>query len=357
MSRVENEEPRRQATLSDVARQAGTSVATVSRVLNNTDYPVSNDTRQRVLNAANALRYTPNLLGRMLKTGSARSLGIIIPSFQNPFFIQLVMGIEHAAHERNYTTFVFSAQRSASIERRMIQQIMNLRIPGLLLSSMDKDSAMLLRFLNQGGKAALFEAEYAPPSDVIDATASMDENGYLATSFLLDRGHTHLALLTTPMTRHNRQMVARGFHEALLSRGIPFGAHCVFESQQERELDDGLFEFEAGKSLARRLLESGQPITGIVAINDLLACGVIQGLTQAGNRIPEDFSVVGIDDIPQSAMLSPALTTVNQESYQHGYEACLHLIDLLEDPQHSLPVRCYHMPRMVQRQSVRALGD
>ncbi|MDO5299813.1 MAG: LacI family DNA-binding transcriptional regulator [Clostridia bacterium] len=339
-------------TIVNVAKLAGTSTATVSRVLNQTDYPVSEATRKRVLKAAQDLNYTPNLVSKMLKTKSGKTLGIIIPSFQNPFFIQLTMGIEQAARSNGYSTFVFSSQRDRRIERRLITQVMQLRISGLLLSSIDHKSDALDSYLASGAVAAVFEAEYPLNSAVIDATPHMDENGYLATSHLLDSGHRQIAFLTTPLKRHNRTMVCKGFRQAMEDRGIPVEPQDIFESHAERELDDGLYEFEAGKELARDILACGRAYTAIVAVNDLLACGIVHQLVKAGVRVPEDISVVGIDDIPQSAMISPALSTVNQQSYQHGHDVCLHLIERLKDNRVVHGERCYKAPKMVERESV-----
>ena len=131
------------ATISDVAQLSGTSIATVSRVLSGSSYPVSARTRARVLDAARQLQYSPNLLGHMLKAKINRCLGVIIPSFQNPFFTQLVMGIEHAAREQGYIPFVFSSQRDAQTERELISQLQHLRISGLLLSATDHDAGAL----------------------------------------------------------------------------------------------------------------------------------------------------------------------------------------------------------------------
>lgn len=342
----------RPATINDVAQLAGTSIATVSRVLSGSSYPVSEKTRSRVLQAAEQLQYTPNLLGHMLKAKTNRCLGVIIPSFQNPFFTQLVMGIEHAARSRGYSTFVFSSQRDAKTERELITQLQHLRISGLLLSATDHDAGALTAYLDSGASAAIFESDYPMDPRAIDATCSMDENGYIATQALIERGHRRIAFLTTPLTRHNRQMVDKGFRKAMRECGAHVSDEDVLVFTEEREIDNGLFEFEAGKELARQLVQSGRGYTGVVAVNDLVACGVIRGLTSLGVRVPEDVSIVGIDDIPHCVIVTPTLTTVNQGNYHHGYEVCLRLIERLESGETRLYQRCYRRPELVERESV-----
>ena len=189
----------------------------------------------------------------------------------------------------------------------------------------------------------------------IDATCSMDENGYIATQALIERGHRRIAFLTTPLTKHNRAMVGKGFRKAMLECGVSVSSEDVLVYTDEREIDNGLFEFEAGQELARRLAQSGRGYTAVVAVNDLLACGVIRGLTSLGIRVPQDISIVGIDDIPQCVIVAPALTTVNQGNYQHGYDVCLKLIERLESGEMRRHQRCYRKPELVVRESVATL--
>jgi len=347
-----NNHQSRAATINDVAQLAGTSIATVSRVLSGSNYPVSHKTRERVLEAAKQLHYSPNLLGHMLKAKTNKCLGVIIPSFQNPFFTQLVMGIEHAARSQGYSTFVFSSQRDAQTERELISQLQHLRISGLLLSATDHDSSAITAYLNSGASAAIFESDYALDPRAIDATCSMNENGYIAACALLERGHRRIAFMTTPLTKHNRQMVCKGFRQAMSEYGVSVSDEDIFVYTDEREIDNGLFEFEAGKELAKQLMQSGRSYTAVLAVNDLLACGIIHGLTSLNVRVPQDVSIVGIDDIPQCVIVTPTLTTVNQGNYHHGYDVCLKLIERLESGEPVLRQRCYRKPELVERESI-----
>lgn len=343
------------ATINDVAKLSGASIATVSRVLSGSHYPVSEVMRKRVLDAASTLHYSPNLLGHMLKSKTNKCLGIIIPSFQNSFFIQLIMGIENAAKSQGYVSFVFSSQRDTQTERRLISQIQQLKISGLLLSATDHDPETLNAFLDTGASAVIFDTDYPLDSRVIDATSNMDENGYMATCHLLESGHRNIALLTTPLTKHTRHMVKKGYHMAMDLYHIPPEEQFVFESPFEYDLCDALFEFEAGKELAHQMLQTSKTYSAVVAVNDLVACGVIHQLIREGIRVPEDISVIGIDDIPEGMMISPTLTSINQDSYQHGYDACLRLIKRLESGNIIHNERCYRKPNLIIRESTRSI--
>lgn len=156
-------------TISDVAKAANTSISTVSRVLSGSSYPVSADKRSRVLQAAAALGYEPNMLGRMLKTDVNPSIGIIIPSFQNPFYTQLIIGIEKEAIANNYLPLVFSSQRSPEIERNLINNLMKNRVRGLMISSIDDSPLAVEQFVATGGKVCIFESNYSEMDKVINA--------------------------------------------------------------------------------------------------------------------------------------------------------------------------------------------
>lgn len=343
-------------TINDVAKLSKASIATVSRVLSGSSYPVSEVMRKRVLDAARDLHYSPNLLGHMLKSKTNKCLGIIIPSFQNPFFIQLTMGIENAAKSQGYVSFVFSSQRDEHTERMLISQLQQLKISGLLLSATDHNPEAIQAYLDGGANAAIFEADYPLDSRVIDATSNMNENGYIATRYLLEIGHRDIALLTTPLTKHNRHMVSKGYHQAMDSYGIPPEKQTVFESSFEHDLDDALFEFEAGKELAHQLLNAARTYSAVVTVNDLVAWGVIHQLTQEGIQIPGNISIIGIDNIPQGMMISPTLTSISQDSYQHGYEVCLRLIERLESGNVTPNERCYRKPNLIIRESTRPIS-
>ena len=151
-------------------------------------------------------------------------------------------------------------------------------------------------------------------------------------------------------------MVSKGYHQAMDLYRIPPEDQTVFESNFERDLDDALFEFEAGKELTKQLLSSTKNYTAVVAVNDLVAWGVIHQLTQEGVRVPGDISVIGIDDIPQGMMISPTLTSISQSSYQHGYDVCLRLIERLESGNMIPNERCYRKPNLIIRESTRVIS-
>jgi LacI family transcriptional regulator len=140
-------------TIVDVAVAAGTSTATVSRVLSGSNYPVSSETRKRIMEAVKKVGYTPNLLGKMLKTNTNASIGIIIPTFQNPFFVQIIQGISERATSRGYAPLAFSSQRNPILERNLIEQLLQKRIMGMMVASIDDSPKTIQHYILRGEKS------------------------------------------------------------------------------------------------------------------------------------------------------------------------------------------------------------
>ena len=342
-------------TIQDVASRAGVSIATVSRVLNNADYPVSPHVRKSVMQAARDLHYTPNLLGRMLQSNSNTAIGVIVPTLQNPFFNQVILGVESAARTRDYEVIIYSSHRSVAQERKNILSLLQKRVMGLLIVSIDSHPTALEQYMEYGGRVALLESDFKLSACILAQTDYFSA-GTIAAQYLADRGHRRIAFLTAPITKFSRQQILAGIQDALRRAEIPFSEADIFVANTEAESDTGMYEFELGRQLVDQLLQRREPYSAIIAINDITAFGVIQALNQYGISIPGQMSVIGFDNITYSGMLSPPLTTVALPSSSMGSAACQMLIDALNKegvvpPQVSFSFPCY----LEERQSVREI--
>lgn len=342
-------------TIMDVAKAACTSVATVSRVLSGSTYPVSQKCKEKVLLTAKELGYSPNLLGKMLKTNRNPSIGIIISSFQNPFYNQIIMGIEQAARKRGYYSPVYSSQREPMNERALITGLIQNRIQGLMISSIDNSPDFMEQYLSSGGKACIFESNFANIDKVINAKSDMLEASRIAIDYLISQGHRKIAFLTTPLNRQSRQSTLDGCRLAMSKHHLQLTDDDVFAAPVEIELENGLYEFEAGMMLAKELLQRGKKYTAAIANNDLIAYGIIQGLKQNGVNVPNDISVIGFDDIPYSSMITPQLTTVHLHSRLLGEKACHLLIDSIESGEDVSGMTISFKSEINVRESVRNL--
>lgn len=308
-------------TLHNVAEKAGTSVATVSRVLSGADYPVSQKLRQKILRAAKELNYMPNNLGKMLKNNSSPAIGIIVPTLQNPFFVQVITGVESAARQKNFEVMIFSSHRSIQQERDSILNLLQNRIMRMIIISIDSKPDTISKYIEHNGRAAILESNFQIENAICSET-DYNAAGKLAAEYLLSAGHKKIAFLSAPITKSYRRRILEGLQAAFSAAGAAFSEDDIFVSDIESEAEIGQYEFELGKQLAVEFLHSNQKYTAIIAINDITAFGVIQELTQRGIHVPQDVSVISFDNISYSNMISPPLTTVELPSETMGYTAC-----------------------------------
>lgn len=315
--------------ITDVAKEANASTATVSRVLSGSDYPVSEQKRKDVLAAAKKLNYEPNIIGRILKTQLNPTIGIIIPTFHNPFFTQLVLGIEQKANELGFFTMTVSSQRDQLLERKLIANFRNNNIKALLIASVDSEQDSLQRYVESGGIVCLFESNFNDLHGIITAQVDSLIAARKATKYLLDNGHKKIAYLTTPLSRTSRYHRLNGIQLEMDCNTVPFGDKDVFISPHEADNIDGLVEFEIGKNLAAEFLKKSNGHTAIIAANDMIAVGIMHQLQEQGKNIPEDISIISFDNIYFSECVTPPLTTMNLPSNLLGKRSCKVIIAAL----------------------------
>ena len=339
-------------TLKDVAAAAGTSLATASRVLSSSDYPVSKDLKQKILNAAGELHYTPNMLARMLKSNVYHVIGVIVPTLQNPFFNQVILGIEAVANRCGYEIMIFSSHRSIDQERNNINSLLQSRVMALIIISIDTDRSTLQNYMSCGGKVALLESNFKLNNAIVTETDHYGA-GQLAVEHLAENGHKRIAFLTAPLTKTYRRTILLGVRETLKEYGFPFSDEDVIEASGEKETETGLYEFELGKQLVDLFLGQENKYSAIIAINDLTAFGIIQALTQHGISVPEDISVISFDNIVYSEMISPPLTTIELPSSNMGSTICSMLISSLTNSDQDLTDVVFRFQgHLVERKSV-----
>jgi len=303
------------------------SIATVSRVLSNSDYPVSAEIRELVLETAKRLHYIPNRLGKALKTGVSYDIGIIIPSLSNPFYAETVSGIELECRMQGYNAVFRCSNNDLPREREYLDDFSARGMAGILVSTVNEDTLQFHQAHSHDANIVLFDQT---PMDrgYISVAYDFHQAGVLAAEYLIRKGHRDIAVLSEPFDHANRKARFDGFFETLKKHRIPLPDSRLFiHRMKESGGDTGLFEFDNGCALAQRFLESACPAGAIVATNDITAIGVIRVLSKHAYRVPEDISIIGFDDISFSAMTTPPLTTVHQPSFEMGKTAVRLLIE------------------------------
>jgi LacI family transcriptional regulator len=329
----------------DVARRAGVSAATASRVLSGSAYPVRPTTRERVLAAAAELKFRPNMLARALVTARTHTIGAIVHDISDPYFGEIVRGLEDAARVRGYQVFVCSSDRRAGRELEYVQSLLDRRVDGLIFAGggiEDRAYKATLRglldaFRARGGAVVrLSPHSYPAPSVVPD-----NRGGAAAmTRHLIGRGHRRIAFIGGPLHLRTSTVRYAGHREGLAEAELPVEADLH---------EPGAFTIAGGASATAALLDRRPDLTAVFAANDMMAIGALHELEVRGVRVPGEVSVAGFDDINLAAHTHPPLTTVRVPMHEMGRLGAGLALDLLDER----PTQSLRLPTtVVERASV-----
>lgn len=344
---------KRKATIRDVAEQAGVSLATASRVINDSSYPVSAELRQRVQEAVARLDYVPNVTARTLRGGENRDVGLVLPNISNPFYLQTMLGINEVLAKNSCSMILCNTMRDPAQERIYLRQLYERQVRGVILSSEDKSAEIIKEYSRKGMKFVLLDQKIAGVENV---GIQFDNcvGARMAVDHLISLGHRQIAFATLPLDRWSRKEIHRGYREALLAAGLLYNPNLtfIFEWPEATWVNVEDVELTAGRTIAERFLEEKCPATAILCVNDMVAMGVIQSLLRHKIRIPEDVSVFGFDDIPFSGVFMPALSTVHYPAAETGRLAALMMVDMLSENAAEISVSMNLTPRLVLRDTV-----
>ena len=311
------------ANIYEVARHAGVSTATVSRVFSSPDV-VAPKTRRKVMLAVERLGFTPNALSKSLRTARTGKLLVTVPDIANPFFSLILKGIEDAAQREGYAVLLGDTQHDPAREERYAEMLRRKEADGLIFLGhrLPKEAASLIKSMEPNWAPVVNGCEFSPrlgiPSVHIDnAKAAAEAMGHL-----YSLGHRRVGIITGPLV-------------SPLSRDRLEGATSRAKKQRaERDfiVMNGDFSIESGALAASRLLGRAEPPTAIFCFNDEMAIGVYQTAHRLGIRIPDELSVVGFDDIRYASCMIPPLTTVAQPMREIGEGTVRLLMQILKDP-------------------------
>ena len=311
----------RRATIGQVAQAAGCSTATVSRVING-GATISPRLRSTVEETIRRLGYRPSAVGRSLKTRRSRSIGCIIPSLTNPVFASSVSGVEMIARERGWSVLISATEYERDRETDAIDSLLSRDIEGLVLTVTNPDDSPALDLLEREKVpyVLVYNEPLAKPRPAV--TVDNASSTRQLTERLVAFGHYRICYVAGRFASSDRSRRRyEGYREAMAAAGID--AAPVIEVDYLAATEDHR------RDLANRLASAGEP-TALMCSNDLLAISIIAALRQLGYRVPEDISVTGFDGIALGSMLSPVLTTIDQQPTKLGLQATRWLISGLE---------------------------
>ena len=323
-------------TSADVARLAGVSRSTISLVLNGraSTVRISLKTRERVLSAAAELGYTPNHAARSLRQRSTKIITFVLPSLENPYFLEIVSAAQAEAGARGYSVTIIPSRNELS-EFRTALLLQGAAYDGIIVAGHDNCAAPELSTLAARGLAVVVLQEPSPAPRIHSVSVDLEAGGYLATRHLLSLGHRRVAHSTQALrqTRTGRDRID-GYRRALSEAGLPFDDDLVVVTENS---------LSGGEAALDRILALPDQPTALFAYNDRLAIGALHGLRRRGLKVPEEFAVVGFDGIAFGAFTAPTLTTIDSSREELGKLAMQAIIDAIEkradQKDHLLPVR------------------
>ena len=307
-------------TIKDVAELVGVHHSTVSRVINN-DSRISDKPKEKVILIINKLGYTPNAIARGLKTKRTYTLGILIPDITNPFFAEIARGMEDAANKNHFNVILCNTDDKLKKERTYLQILKGKRVDGLILGTAHiKDQSILE--LERKKFPYILVSRNIEGLDKNCIIVDDVEGGMMATEYLIKLGHRRIAHITGPLKTRSALNRLEGYRLALKKHKIEYRVEWVGE---------GDFKIKGGYQVMKRFLKLTEPPSAIFAANDLLALGAMQAIQKKNFHVPEDFSVVGFNDIELASFVYPALTTIRQPMLEMGALAVNMLLKIIED--------------------------
>jgi LacI family transcriptional regulator len=305
------------ASIQDVATRAGVSITTVSRVINNVEYPVSPNLRKRVLDAIDELSYLPNMSAQQLRRTFNNVIGLIVRDISDSYFGEIAKGVTEKALELGYLSFVCNTGREPMNELKYHELLWQHRVRGIILAGGGMDTPQYLEILQRQKTRSehygLRIVALAPQGMSLRAvTVDYTEIAETITSYLLARGHRHVALITGRKDVITCQHHLVGYKRGLERYGLKYDPRLVVY---------GDFTESEGYNSLMELLARKAQFTAVFAGSDTLATGVLQALYHKNIHVPGDISIMSIGDLPQSRYTTPPLTTVQIPRYSMGSSA------------------------------------
>lgn len=333
------------ATIIDVAKEAGVSYATVSRVVNNGDY-VRADKRERVLKAIHKLGYSTNHQARSLRVGRSNTIGLLVRDLGTSYIGEIARGIDTELAEGQYDLVLYTTHQRKMKEAAYVTALTRGLADGLLLILPRNPEAYLESLREKHFPYVLIDHQGIDNQG--PAIGATNRQGAIeATDYLLRLGHRRIGFITGTLNLGCAQDRLDGYQAALTENGLAVDPDLIRE---------GDFLQPRGYTATQELLAQPQPPTAIFASNDVTAFGVMEAVRDRGLRIPEDISILGFDDIPQASNVHPPLTTVRQPLEQMGRVATQMLLRYIKDPEQS-PERVELPTELVVRASTQAPRD
>lgn len=333
---------RRRVTISDVAKLAGVSYQTVSRVVNNKP-DVSESTRKRIQKIIKETGYRPSQIARSLVTARTATIGLVVPDISNPFFSAVARGVEQLAYSQGYSILLCNTGEDVTRELDVLHTLHERYVDGVIVCGLRQEDALLQEALANFKAAVLVNRRLQ--GEPVPAVLVDDElGGYLNTQHLIQMGHTAIGFLAGPAASYSGTQRRLGYSRALADAGIPL---------RERWITYFTPTVADGETAAEVMLSANPELTALICHNDLMAVGALRYCASSLRRVPEDIAIIGFDDIMLATLVSPPLSTCHVPRVEVGRIAVSMLIEQIND-QADPSVEIVIQPHLVIRASTAA---
>ncbi len=330
------------SSIREVAKRAGVSLGTVSNVLNRPEI-VAETTRQRVQLAIDEIGFVRNGSARQLRAGRSQHIGLVVLDVANPFFTEVARGAEDAASEAGYVVILCNSDDSFDKENRYLRVLEEQRAQGLLITPVQNDVNYLQRLRRRGIAVVLLDRP-SRTRDLCSVAVDDVRGGELAATHLLEQGHKRLAFVNGPLSIRQCADRRRGVQRAVKAAGLD-PSSAIFE------ITVPTLNAREGEACVEALLNARIKPSAAFCANDLLALGLMRGLTKRGVSIPGDLALVGYDDVEFASVLSTPLTSVRQPKYELGRTATELLLDEANNPTTHEHRQVVYQPELIVRES------
>ncbi len=333
------------ASIADVAREANVSVATVSRVINGKGQ-VRSDTQKRVHVAIEKLSYEPNLLARNFRKDESRVILILAPNITNPYYSHILSGIGDMAHDQGYSAFICNTNGSQQREQEILNMLHRRRADGAILLASEPGNIWLKQLAD---KFPIVQcSEFDPQIDIAHVSVDNYKASQEAVQHLIDQGHTRIATVSSVNRYHSTTLRLQAYRDTLQNAGIPIKEDYIFFATKD-------YSFKSGVDAIKTLLMLEPRPTALFCISDTLALGCITGAKEMGFQVPRDVAVIGFDDVENTTMFHPYITSVAQPCYEIGRKGAEMLFRLMRQEPMQREVILDH--KLVVRESSAKLCD
>ncbi|MGL6197976.1 MAG: LacI family DNA-binding transcriptional regulator [Lachnospiraceae bacterium] len=339
----------RRVTIKDIAKIAGVSYSTVSRALSGST-EVSEETRSRILDICQKNGYRVNVLARSLICNKTNTLGLIVPEVTNPFYAELSLGIEIHSRSQGYNVILCNSLQDDATTEKLFEHLIGLQVDGIILASSHDEASHWVKKYGKTVPTVLLGGSIAEEeSDGINSVCVDNiTGGRIAAEYLLSLGHKDIMYMGLRQTSITHQLRFKGFSATLKAAGLQ--PKVIENTEPSSSIDNGY-------ALGKRQFAQSFTSTAVFAATDSLALGILQAADEFGLQVPDDFSLLGFDNIVYSALPKIKLSTIDQRKQRLSEAAVNLLVDTIDSPQRDEYTRRLIRPKLILRQSCQSLPN